>query len=244
METKTVFAAGVLTLFMLAMNAAAAQDTSDDGKTKDGVKKIWGLEKMVFVHYDKAKNNNNAKPQKTTTCYKLLRYTWNTLPVNYVINPGNAQAGLSEGFIVDAISSSAETWDEATIQNLFSSPEVDYEADYGIQDYTNAVAFGDYPDSNVIAVTSIWATRVGKRIVEFDMLFDTDYVWGDATSNTGLMDLQNIATHELGHAAGLADLYTSSCTEVTMYGYSGYGETKKRSLEQPDITGLQTMYGA
>jgi len=30
---------------------------------------------------------------------------------------------------------------------------------------------------------------------------------------------------------------------VTMYGYSNYGETSKRTLEQPDITGLQSMYG-
>jgi len=30
---------------------------------------------------------------------------------------------------------------------------------------------------------------------------------------------------------------------VTMYGYSDYGEIIKRTLEQPDITGLQTLYG-
>jgi hypothetical protein len=29
-----------------------------------------------------------------------------------------------------------------------------------------------------------------------------------------------------------------------MYGYSDYGEVKKRTLEQPDITGLQTLYGS
>ena len=57
------------------------------------------------------------------------------------------------------------------------------------------------------------------------------------------MDLQNIATHELGHSAGLNDIYSSTCSEVTMYGYSSYGETKKRTLEQPDITGLQKIYG-
>jgi len=57
------------------------------------------------------------------------------------------------------------------------------------------------------------------------------------------MDLENIATHEIGHGAGLNDIYSSSCTAVTMYGYSDYGETSKRTLEIPDIQGLQTLYG-
>ena len=74
-------------------------------------------------------------------------------------------------------------------------------------------------------------------------MFDTDYIWGDADVDYSVMDLQNIATHELGHGVGLADIYTSSCSAVTMYGYSNNGETEKRTLELPDITGLQKIYG-
>ncbi|MDP3026842.1 MAG: matrixin family metalloprotease, partial [Nanoarchaeota archaeon] len=68
--------------------------------------------------------------------------------------------------------------------------------------------------------------------------------WGNASSNTKVIDLQNIATHELGHGVGLADIYSTACSSVTMYGYSYYGDTEKRTLETPDITGLQTLYGA
>ena len=75
-------------------------------------------------------------------------------------------------------------------------------------------------------------------------MFDTDWIWGDAKVDASVMDLQNIATHELGHGAGLGDVYDTACSNVTMYGYSDYGETKKRDLEQPDIKGLQTLYGA
>ena len=120
---------------------------------------------------------------------------------------------------------------------------VDYAAQYGVQNYVNAIAFGDYPESNVIGVTSVWYTRVGKKIVEFDMLFNTKFAWGDSTLNPAVMDLQNIAAHELGHSVGLSDIYSSSCSAVTMYGYSSNGETQKRTLEQPDVTGLQKMYG-
>jgi len=83
-----------------------------------------------------------------------------------------------------------------------------------------------------------------RRIIEYDVLFNTYYAWGDATVNSSVMDLQNIATHETGHGVGLGDIYSSTCSTVTMYGYSNYGETSKRSLGQPHITGLQKMYGA
>jgi len=201
----------------------------------------WDLERVDFIHY--AKPSNPGKAPKTETCYKLLGVKWTTLPVNYVINPTNS--GLSDEFVTYVISTSAETWDASTSKELFNNAySTDYSAKYGVQNFQNAIAFGDYPDNNVIAVTSIWYTRVGKRIVEFDVMFDTDWIWGDATSDSSKMDLQNIATHELGHGVGLADIYSTTCSAVTMYGYSSYGETQKRTLEQPDITGLQKMYGA
>ena len=120
---------------------------------------------------------------------------------------------------------------------------IDYTAAYGVQNYKNAITFGDYPTVGVIAVTTVWYNPATKTIVEFDIEFDTDYTWGDATSDVTKMDLQNIATHELGHGVGLADVYETACNAVTMYGYSDYGETQKRTLEIPDVTGLRTLYG-
>ncbi len=80
-------------------------------------------------------------------------------------------------------------------------------------------------------------------------MFDIDFSWGDAgptseseLGDTSVMDLQNIATHELGHGAGLADLYDDQASEQTMYGYASYGETKKRTLNTGDIAGIQALY--
>jgi hypothetical protein len=56
------------------------------------------------------------------------------------------------------------------------------------------------------------------------------------------MDVQNIVTHELGHCAGMDDLYESNAVEETMYGYSEEGETKKRDLYLGDITGIIGLY--
>lgn len=201
----------------------------------------WELERIDFIHYVKPSSPPAGKAEK---CYKLLGVKWKTFPVNYVINPSNPQS-LSEAFVTSAISTSAETWDAATsIELLNDAYTTDYNAQYGIQNFENALAFGDYPNDNVIAVTSVWYTPVSRQIVEFDILFNTRFSWGDATVNSAVMDLENIATHELGHGVGLGDIYSSTCSAVTMYGYSSYGETQKRTLEQPDITGLQKMYGA
>ena len=116
----------------------------------------------------------------------------------------------------------------------------------------NEISFGNYDQAGVIAVCRMWVTR-GKpserRILEFDILFDTDFDWGDATVDPGLMDLQNIATHELGHGmAGLDDIYDASWDYLTMYGYSSEGDTAKRSIEGTattgDIGGLKANYGS
>jgi len=42
----------------------------------------------------------------------------------------------------------------------------------------------------------------------------------------------------------LLDIYSpTTCSEVTMWGSAGYGETKKRTLEQADIDGFISLYG-
>jgi len=219
-------------------NAKAPENSPVISETPSGE---WDLERVDFIHYAKPTNPGNGA--RTETCYKLMGVKWKTFPVTYTINPANP-SNLSESFIISAIQTSAETWDLATSQELFNEVYlVNYTAQYGIQNFQNALAFGDYPDNNVIAVTSVWYTRVGKQIVEFDQLYNTRFGWGDATLNPSAMDLQNIVTHELGHGVGLADIYSTICTEVTMYGYSTEGETSKRTLETADITGLQKMYG-
>src|SRR3990167_664608 len=201
----------------------------------------WGLERVDFIHYVKPENAGNSR--KTSTWYKLMGVKWKSLPVNYSINPVNPQ-GLSENFITSTIFTSAEIWDSSTSSELFDNDyAIDYSATYGVQDFKNSIDFADYPNDGVIAVTSVWYTRVGKQIVEFDQRYNTRFAWGDATIDSSKMDLENIAVHELGHDVGLADIYSTSCLDVTMYGYSTEGETSKITLEQPDITGLQTMYG-
>jgi hypothetical protein len=235
-----IFAQAGAASMMIPINDHAAQAPASEKSPAIG--DGWELERVDFIHYAKPPGTNKP-PKGSGSCYALTGYSWKTLPVSYVINPNNPQ-GLSGSFVTSTIGTAAETWDAATSSELFNNTyTIDGTAQYGVQDYQNSIVFGDYPDNNVIAVTSMWFIPRGHRMVEFDMEFNTRYTWGDASIDASVMDLQNIATHELGHSAGLNDIYSTSCSAVTMYGYSSNGEMSKRTLEQADIGGLRAMYG-
>lgn len=95
-----------------------------------------------------------------------------------------------------------------------------------------------FSGSYAIAVTSTWYYVGSGTAIESDILFNgEDYLWSD-NGAAGRYDVQNITTHELGHAVGLADLYGGD-TEKTMYGYANTGETKKSSLHTDDEDGAR-----
>lgn len=175
------------------------------------------------------------------TCYSFLGAKWPALPVKYVINPSNSQ-GLSRSFIKSAISTSAETWDKVIGKELFNDNfVVDISAVPRVRDGKNTLGFGFYPSNSIVALTSVWVSQEGE-ILEADTLFNTALMFGDAAINPNVLDLQSIATHELGHVIGLGDIYSSSCTAVTMYGVSFFGDINKRTLERADIRGIRKLY--
>lgn len=249
-----VFLALVLSLAMFsgasALNLVPAQVTPGEVSVKVpevAIKKSpvidqitpGTLEKIVFIHYAGGKIKVKGSGP---SCYRLLGSKWTSLPISYIVDSQleNVDSG--------AIYASAETWDEKTNQELFNNEysvgEADWDDDF--PDGHNEYSLGNYPEPNVIAVTVIWTgMRIGKKqreIIEYDVMFNSDYGWGDAEENPEVMDLQNIATHETGHGLGLGDVYQNVCSEVTMYGYSDYGETNKRTLEPADIAGLLRLY--
>jgi len=194
-------------------------------------------EKLIFIHYKSGK----VKKVGGGKCYKFeAKGAKLEIPKILTINPEVDES---------AIWAAASEWDSHTSAKLFEGYRIDSSANWDMDnpDGRNEFSFGDYPEEGVIAVTVIWGYFRGpeKKIIEFDVMFDTDYLWQNYPYNTTIwyMDLQNIATHEIGHGLGLDDLYRQACSEETMYGYSYYGEIKKRTLEDGDIKGLQKLYG-
>jgi hypothetical protein len=97
-----------------------------------------------------------------------------------------------------------------------------------------------YP--NVLALNHVWYYTGSKEIIDSDIIFNTNYSW-TVQGAAGAYDVQNIATHELGHSLQLDDLYWAYQSEKTMYGYAATGETKKRTLTWDDRNGIKFIYG-
>ena len=94
-------------------------------------------------------------------------------------------------------------------------------------------------------LTWAWYYYPNYDIFEADVALNSSYDWSIAeVPPPGLIDVQNVATHELGHALGLKDTYDPLYCESTMYGLATWAETKKRTLEPDDIEGLQAVYPA
>lgn len=204
---------------------------------------IWST--THILRKDDIKPERASKPAKTTgpACYKLMGVKWANTP-NYVAQTQD---------LLDIAEISIGTWDAATGFDLLGEEKVDPGAPFDyfdedgnlITDGKNSYTYGNYPLTGVIAVCRTWYNTYTNEIVEYDIMFDEDFEFGDCEAEdcTSKMDLQNIATHEIGHAFGLLDLYQRPCGEVTMFGYSSYGDISKRDLEPQDITGLQMIYG-
>lgn len=244
----------LLVAFMLLMNTAVAKtELKDEKDTEDcqgdhdkNVKEEFAgfspdgkdvLIKRTISHPVKEKFSYAIGSSR---CYRLMGIKWAITDVPYTINPTGSNAGIES--IVTAFTQSGQTWDVETSRPLFGFVTTDEMAGYGY-DGKNTMFFGSSLGSNTIAQTTVWYYVISRKIVEFDIEYNTYFSWGDAQADSTKMDLAGIATHEIGHGIGLADLYTTLCRDVTMYGYSTEGEYKKRTLEVGDLNGLWRLYG-
>ena len=188
-----------------------------------------------------------GRPNPTSPEYKISINRGTTdIPITLAVY-ASTYSGLEASFITNAITLASQEWDKATTADLlldFNTPVIEGTKGPTIAlNQENAVFFADYSDSNVIGRASYWYNRATKEIVECDIMFNTDFQWGDGKANPAVMDLQNIATHELGHFFNLADIYDTSKIDLTMYGYSWLGDTQKRDLATGDTLGIQKVFG-
>lgn len=222
------------------------------------------VEGYAIVHYTKREGEarrqafshrgGSAKPRQTQ-CYGFLATgaKWKTIEP-WVVNPGNTY-GFSDDFVLGTLSQSIGQWEDAADGTVGNNSSINIlgngsvtanllSADEIQPDNVNEVYFGPL-DQGTIGVTIVWGIFSGptfqRRLVEWDQVYNTFYSWS-GSGELGKMDFYNIAIHELGHSFGMADLYTTSCANETMYGYATEGETKKRDLNTGDILGVSTLY--
>jgi len=203
---------------------------------------------VQITHEIKYKENDvkpesPGKPTPSNPDYKISINRGKTdIPITLTVYTQNSEGIIASQFMT-AITDAAYEWDQYTSAYLVSSV---VEKSSGSTTVTlngeNSIFFADL-GTGTIAMASYWYNRVTKEIVECDIQFSTDFEWG-TSGLASVMDLQNIATHELGHFFNLADIYDSSKDTLTMYGYSWEGDTGKRTLATGDQLGIKAVFGA
>ncbi len=218
------------------------------------------VEGYAFIHYKSDANAGNGRTNsafRSVQCYAFLAdgAKWKTVEP-WVLNPAN-QRGLDPNFLFNNLTGDISKWEDAAdgkvdnriVYNILGDGSITnstLSADNVKPDGLNEVYFADVSTRGAIAVIIVWGVfsgPVSKRyLAEWDMIFDdVDFDWSMA-GEPNKMDFEDIATHELGHAVGMNDLYNSVCNQETMYGYASLGETLKRTLNSGDILGVSILY--
>lgn len=162
---------------------------------------------------------------------------WPENKTTYVINP-NAIGVTDE---IAAIQASADTWNSTNASFKFVYGGTTSKTTVSM-DGENSIIWVNNDIGAIATTTTWWYETDTKTIVESDIMFnDYDYNWG-TDGSPSKMDIQTIATHELGHELQLLDLYGDIDSKKTMYGYASAGNIK-RVLSKDDITGITEIYG-
>jgi hypothetical protein len=170
--------------------------------------------------------------------FSSLGVRWDGAPplVHFRVNPSWV-AGADT-----ALQNAAQTWSDAGANFSFVYDGATRATSPGYDGVNEII--GSNMGPGILASTYSWWNGA-NNMCEFDTVFNTYYPWS-TTGSGGAFDTQSIATHELGHALGLRDLYgnsgTPNDTAKVMYGYGSMA--LKRSLTAGDLAGILWIYPA
>ena len=216
------------------------------------------VEGYAFIHPKKgyAHRPGHTKGGVGGKCFAFISNgaKWKTVEP-WLVNATNTRS-LASSFVFDNLSIDISKWEDGADGVVGDGLGVDIlgngtltnnvlTAETTAPDGQNEVYFANVSSPGAIAVTTVWGVFSGpiggRKIVEWDQVYDdVDFDWS-ATGEAGKMDFENIATHELGHTDGMGHP-DDACTEETMFRFSDFSETKKRDLNTGDISGINNLY--
>jgi hypothetical protein len=253
---------GILLLLVVAAGAAAllagaasvqASGRGLDVKPINGQAVGHGLRLWVHVFY--AKGGTPGPPSGhgggggSVDCTDINTQTGYSAPfattgtVAFHANTSTFPSGA--GNVASALSAAASTWDGQINGPHRLTVQSDGTATGPSQDGVSELGWVRIVPKNVLAATWTWVDQ-NNRITEADLFFNTSWTWnvfsGCPTTATGKFDIQDIATHEMGHALGLSH-YSDTDAQATMYPSAPSDELRKRTLTQGDIDALGVALG-
>jgi hypothetical protein len=173
---------------------------------------------------------------------------WNNpTDVTVVINAVGSE-DIADGSHTPAIQNAIAAWNEvggttAHMREVISSVQrsrTDWESnDLHMILFDEDNSSGFFPEgSATVAVTPIWFYSSG-RISDADVLFNGAGFEFTTSAEAGRFDVQDVATHELGHLLGLDH---SGWAGASMYPYVDESVTLHRSLSLDEVGGLRHAY--
>ena len=188
-------------------------------------------------------NNPNA--------YVLTGWKWVTTDpqITLYLKTDTLPSYLDPTATKNAIAAAANTWGGVVGQKLFATgdalvtPSTTVQAN--VADGKNVHAWASISGGLAVTTTRYYTSKVNGYypVYDSDTLYNTNYHWANDGDSQNI-DVQAVATHELGHTIGLDDLYNkpqfASETDEIMNAYYG----PRHSLGPGDIAGAQKLYSA
>ena len=231
----------------------------------DGTYDVPGHPEMkvkVFVH--KAKPVKPPAPEPSTELVCEL-YDFNSTSTvsaagwylpdgtwNYWVNTSSVPSSI-KGDTNQLVQKAFNTWSDAVGSEVTFNKMGETFVVRASLDFKNIIAWGR-TSASALAVTYTWYYTATHQVADVDTIMNQKYFWtwadpnswetpeGTTCAYTNSYDAQNILTHELGHWMGLNDHYTGGYVNNTMYGYGSKVETKKDTLTDGDIAGVNLIY--
>jgi hypothetical protein len=162
---------------------------------------------------------------------------WRSPVVSYRLNPANLD--LAETPTETAVRAGADAWALQAASGFRFNYAGRSTQTTTTFDSLNLVLFRNASSGSAIATTYTWYNSTG--IVDADIVFwDEAFRFFSGASGCSIgFFIEDIATHEFGHALGLGH---STTIGATMYPTVSYCSIEPRSLHADDIAGLQSLY--
>lgn len=143
-----------------------------------------------------------------------------------------------------AVEDAMITWDNFITTRAFARDDVSPTPNNLCTGEPNTVQWASIDGSGgVLATASVCRNVATKEIVGFVVTVDNGESWA-TDGSSGNFDVENVASHEFGHVAGLGHDNPPKSGCLTMYKFAGLGEIQKRSLGLGDKLGMNELYAS